>query len=221
MAEGAALATVHTPRRLLLLRHGRTEWNTIGRAQGHADVPLDDVGERQVRAAAELLATLRPDRLWSSDLARAHQSATAVAERCGLEIAVDRRLREFDVGERQGLTWEESVRRFPWIRHGAGLGERLRDVPGAENDDDVLGRVAPAVEEALHALGPGELGVVVGHGAAHKIALVSLLGWPASHAGSLRVLPNAHWAVVESEDGTGERAGRRLVAYAVGAGADH
>lgn len=203
---------------MLLLRHGRTQWNTIGRAQGHADVPLDEVGEQQVRVAAGLLTALQPDRLWSSDLTRAHQTALAVAEQCGLEVTVDPRLREFDVGERQGLTWEESVERFPWILAGVGLGERLRDVPGAEDDQAVLARVAPAVEEALAALGPGETGVVVGHGAAHKLALVSLLGWPAAHAGSLRVLPNAHWAVVECEDGSGDRSRRRLAAYAVGDG---
>ena len=68
-------------RRLVLLRHGRTEWNETGRAQGHADVPLDEVGLAQAKEVAPVLAALRPVALWSSDLARAAQTADAVALR--------------------------------------------------------------------------------------------------------------------------------------------
>ena len=80
---------------------------------------------------------------------------THVAAACGLEVEEDPRLREFAVGERQGLTWAESVERFPWIADGVGLGERLAGVPGAETDDDVARRIVPAVEECLAALAAG------------------------------------------------------------------
>jgi probable phosphoglycerate mutase len=200
-------------KRLMLLRHGRTEWNHVGRAQGHADVPLDDVGRAQAAAVAPLVAALAPVRVWSSDLARAAQTAAAVAERCGLPVEEDKRLREFSVGERQGLTWGESVDRFPWIRSGVGLGERLAGVPGAESDEDVRARIVPALEECLAGLTPGQTGVVVSHGAALKLALGGLLGWDDATVRTLAVLGNCQWTTVLVPEGNGPR---RLLDYGVG-----
>ena len=200
-------------RRIVVLRHGRTAWNLIGRAQGQGDVPLDEVGHAQAKAAAALVAALEPVRLWSSDLTRAAQTAAYVAEACGLEVELDPRLREFDVGERQGLTWEESVERFPWIADGMGLGERLAGVPGAESDADVTARIVPALGDVAASLAPGETGVVVTHGAALKLGLGGLLGWDESVVRALVVLDNCHWAtVVEPGDGRP----RRLKDYGVG-----
>jgi probable phosphoglycerate mutase len=201
------------PRTLLLLRHGRTEWNDVGRAQGQADVPLDETGHAQAAAVAPLVAAQRPVRLWSSDLARASQTAAYVGEACGLPVELDARLREFSVGERTGLTWAESVERFPWIASGVGLGERLAGVPGAESDADVCARIVPAVEECLAALGPGDTGVAVTHGAALKLALGGLLGWPDDVVRALVVLDNCQWAAVLAPAGRGPR---RLLAYGVG-----
>ena len=209
------------PRTLVLLRHGRTAWNHSGRAQGHADVPLDEVGLAQARRVAPHMAALRPARLWSSDLVRAHQTAEQLATATGLAVESDPRLREFSVGERQGLTWEESVLRFPLIADGVGLGERLRGVPGAEGDDDVATRLLPALEDCLAALAPGETGVVVGHGAALKLGVVGLLGWPLEQATSLAVLGNCRWATLTiattSVEGTPSGSqGWRLEAYGAG-----
>jgi len=200
-------------RTLLLLRHGRTEWNHVGRAQGHADVPLDETGRAQAAAVAPLVAAMRPSRLWSSDLARASETAAYVAKACGLPVEEDARLREFSVGERTGLTWAESVERFPWIASGVGLGQRLAGIPGAESDDDVRARIVPAVEECLAALQPGETGLAVTHGAALKVALGGLLGWADDVVRGLLVLENCQWAaVVAPADG----GATRLRAYGVG-----
>jgi probable phosphoglycerate mutase len=201
------------PRTLLLLRHGRTEWNHVGRAQGHADVPLDETGRGQAAAVAPLIAAQRPVRLWSSDLVRATETAAYVAKACGLSVEEDARLREFSVGERTGLTWQESVERFPWIASGVGLGERLAGIPGAESDADVRARIVPAVEDCLAALDPGETGVVVTHGAALKLALGGLLGWGDDVVRGLLVLDNCQWAAaVAPADGRPVR----LRAYGVG-----
>jgi broad specificity phosphatase PhoE len=197
----------------VLLRHGRTEWNHTRRAQGRADVPLDEVGHAQAQAAAPYLAAMRPARLWSSDLARAAQTAEHVAAACGLEIEYDERLREFSVGERTGMTWDEAVREFPQIADGVGLGERLRGVPGAETDADVAARIVPAVEDCAAALAPGETGVVVTHGAALKLALGGLVGWDESAGRVLGVLDNCHWTTVLVPANGGPR---RLLDYGVG-----
>jgi probable phosphoglycerate mutase len=140
-------------------------------------------------------------RLWSSDLERAAQTARHVADAVGLEVEHDERLREFAVGERQGLTHDEAVERWPHLARAETFHETLRGVPGAETEYDVLRRIVPAVEEALDALGPGETGIVVTHGAALKIALCGLLGWPTDHAGTLGVLDNCAWASVVRREG--------------------
>jgi probable phosphoglycerate mutase len=203
--------------RLILLRHGRTAWNHVRRAQGHADVPLDEVGRAQARAVAPMLARLAPRRIWSSDLARAAETASYVGAACGVTVETDPRLREFGVGERQGLTWAESVERFPWIADGVGLGERLAGVPGAESDAEVSARIVPAVHECVAALAPGETGVVVTHGAAMKIALAGFLGWEESVVRTLAVVGNCHWATVLAPDaGSAKGGARRLLSYGVG-----
>jgi probable phosphoglycerate mutase len=208
-----ALAEVGLPRTLVLLRHGQTAWNLEDRAQGHADVPLDEVGHAQAAAVAPHIARLAPARLWSSDLARATQTAAYVADACGLPVEEDKRLREFAVGERQGLTWPESVARFPSIASGESPGERMAGVPGAESDADVAGRIVPALEEYAAALAPGETGIAVTHGAALKVALTGLLGWQESVARSLGALRNCHWATVLVPATAGAR---KLLAYGVG-----
>ena len=114
------------PTRLVLLRHGQTEWNSLGRAQGHADISLDAIGHAQAAAAAPYLAAMRPVRLWSSDLARARETAAYVAGAASLEVELDPRLREYDVGVRSGLTTAEFEERHPreyaaWLAHDESL----------------------------------------------------------------------------------------------------
>jgi probable phosphoglycerate mutase len=199
-------------RTLVLLRHGRTAWNASGRIQGHAPVGLDEVGRAQAVAAAEALAARPPARIWSSDLPRARETAAALAARLGVAVEVDERLREYDVGTRQGLTIPEFAEQFPdeyaaW----AARDDRVR-VAGAETTADVLARIEPALSECLAALDAGEVGVVVAHGAALKVGLTAILGWPVGLERTLRGLDNCAAAVVELPDG---EARPRLAAYNV------
>jgi broad specificity phosphatase PhoE len=96
-----------TAARVIIWRHGRTEWNVVNRFQGQADIPLDGVGQGQAVRAAEVLAAYRPTGLYSSDLSRCYQTAAVLAERTGLEIITDKRLREVHVGSWEGLLGEE------------------------------------------------------------------------------------------------------------------
>jgi glucosyl-3-phosphoglycerate phosphatase len=200
-------------RRLLMLRHGRTEWNHARRAQGHAPVELDGTGHEQSRRAAELLRELAPARLWSSDLRRAVQTAEHVAQACELEVEHDPRLREFGVGERQGMTFDEAVQRWPHVADAVSLGEQLRGIPGAETEDEVWDRIVPAVRDHLTSLEPGETGIAVTHGAAMKLALCGVLGWPRHVVGTLGVFDNCQWCSIELPDG---RAAPKLKAYGRG-----
>jgi broad specificity phosphatase PhoE len=187
-------------RRLLLLRHGRTAWNAVRRAQGHADVELDATGHDQAARTARHLATLRPAAIWSSDLLRARRTAAYLAAETGLPVKYDERLREVDVGQRQGLTLEEFAQRFP-EEHAAWVGGvDLPAVPGAEGPADIVARVVPTLLECLGFLTPGETGVVVGHGAAMKIGMVALLGWPSDLSATLRSVDNCAWVTVEEPE---------------------
>ncbi len=184
-------------RTLVLLRHGRTAWNDSGRAQGHADVPLDDVGHAQASAAASYFASLDLNAIWTSDLARSRETAELISRASGVAVKPDARLREYDVGERQGLTVAEASDRFPGLGAGWELGNPPSGVPGAETSQDVAARVVPACREALDSLAEGETGLVVAHGACLKVALAGLLGWPPAAALTLRALDNCHYAIIE------------------------
>jgi len=200
-------------RTLVLLRHGQTAWNAELRGQGHADVPLDEVGLGQAAAVAPTMARLAPARLWTSDLARARGTAEVVAAECGLVVAVDDRLREFDLGERTGLTLAEFAQKMP-DEHAAFLRGDVGAVPGAESTDTVASRMVAALQDAWDSLAPGECGIVVSHGAALRVGVLAFLGLPAGAAHALHGLSNCGWAVVDEPlDGARAGAGRRLAAY--------
>ena len=201
-------------RRLVLVRHGQTAWNAAGRAQGHTDISLDDTGRRQSEAMAAVVADLRPDLLVSSDLARARETAAFLEKATGLTAEEDPRLREYDVGIRTGLTHEEFAER---LGEDAALARDTHahvEAPGAETVAQVAERIVPATREALERLEPGETGVLVTHGAALRIALAGVLGWPLESADSLEAMTNCGWAVVV-EHGSGRL---RLSSYNLTAG---
>lgn len=192
---------MHQGRSLVLLRHGQTAWNAERRAQGHSDVDLDDLGRAQAAAVAPYVAALAPTLLWSSDLARASRTAEHVAAAASLELRLDPRLREFDLGERTGTTMDEFAAAHPEEYREFRAG-RYDVVPGGESRSEVAARVVACVHEALAALEPGGVGVLVSHGGALKVSVLELLGWPEAAAAGLQALDNCGWAVL-SDSGVG------------------
>jgi probable phosphoglycerate mutase len=98
---------------ILIARHGETEWNRVGRWQGWADPPLNELGRAQARDLAAQLADVPFDAVYSSDLRRAQETAVIVAAPHGVPVEVDPELREIDVGSWSGLTKDEIRDRFP------------------------------------------------------------------------------------------------------------
>lgn len=98
---------------LIVIRHGETAWNRERRLQGQLDIPLNEVGEAQARALADALATEPIDALYSSDLARARQTAAPVGKVLGLPVQTEARLRERSYGHLEGMTYAEVQERFP------------------------------------------------------------------------------------------------------------
>ena len=100
---------------LLLIRHGETDWNAEGRLQGHTDRPLSDYGRRQAQQLGDQLKNEELEdegleAIYSSDLARARETAEIVGERLGLPVGLDADLREKDWGNWEGLTSVERDR---------------------------------------------------------------------------------------------------------------
>ena len=96
---------------IIFIRHGET--GMAGRFCGHSDPPLNADGERQAACLAEEVASMSIDRIYSSDLRRALQTATAVSQRIGVDVEVLAGLREIDFGLWEGLSWQEIQDRFP------------------------------------------------------------------------------------------------------------
>jgi broad specificity phosphatase PhoE len=180
---------------LVLLRHGRTDWNAARRIQGQSDSQLDSLGHAQAEAVAPTMAALRPAGLWSSDSDRARDTASYVATACGLTPTYDTRLREYFLGPREGLHHHEYEADDP-----AEFAEFSRAnwdaVAGAEKQAEVAARMSTALSEIAAPLPADGVALVVSHGAAIRTACAALLGWPAELALSIRGMDNCGWAVL-------------------------
>ncbi len=131
------MSSANTPIRVVLWRHGQTDWNVENRFQGHSDIPLNKVGEYQVVEAAKVLAALRPDRIISSDLIRAQKTAAALADLTNIKVEINPGIRETNGGLWEGRTATENRASHgdlfaKWYEGGdepAGVtGERRSDV---------------------------------------------------------------------------------------------
>jgi probable phosphoglycerate mutase len=136
----------------------------------------------------------------SSDLSRAAATAAPLARLTGLEVVLDKDLRERSGGHWEGLNDAEIRLRYPrehttWDPPGGELSTSVADRVGL-----ALGRAAAAVAEQV--TGPDALAVVVSHGAAIRLGMSRLLGMPDELFGVLGPLANCSWSVVGTRDGT-------------------
>jgi len=132
--------------RILLVRHGESEWNASGRWQGWADPELSDLGRQQAVEAAEGVGAV--DAIFASDLQRAGETARIIGELIGVgPVLTLEGLRERDVGEWSGLTRKEIGERWPETLEAWSRGE-MRPPPGGESNESVIERVLGA----LHAI---------------------------------------------------------------------
>lgn len=197
-------------RRLIMLRHGQTEYNAGRRMQGQLDTDLSELGREQAEVAAEALAKHQPLLIVSSDLRRALDTAVALGERSGVRVDVDARLRETHLGDWQGLTHLEVDAEAP----GARLAWRddARWAPhGGESRVDVAARSRPLVAELV--AGQPEWGsardgaqdrpvVLVAHGGLIAALTADLLGLPVDTWPVLGGMGNASWVQLSGHSGS-------------------
>ncbi|HEY5842897.1 MAG TPA: glucosyl-3-phosphoglycerate phosphatase [Mycobacterium sp.] len=187
-----------TVRRLVMLRHGQTEFNAGSRMQGQLDTDLSELGRAQAVAAAEVLAKRQPLLIVSSDLRRAYDTAVSLGERSGVEVDVDTRLRETHLGDWQGMTHSEVDAAAPGAR--LAWREDARWAPhGGESRVDVAERSLPLVAELVDT--QPEWGaddadrplVLVAHGGLIAALTAVLLGIPVDNWPILGGMGNASW----------------------------
>jgi probable phosphoglycerate mutase len=133
--------------RLLLVRHGETEYNRRGLALGRADAPLNETGFRQAERLREALAEVPLTAVYASPLVRAVDTATSIAAAHDKQVVVEDGLVEMDIGEVEGLTFPELRKQFPALTQnwGGADGPTFR-MPGGERLVDVQRRAVDAIE---------------------------------------------------------------------------
>lgn len=172
--------------KVFLVRHGATAWNHEKRAQGHADIELNEDGRKQAVHVADKLSREHVDAVYASDLKRARDTGAAIAAAHGLEVQLDPDLREIDQGEWEGLTTEEIRERWPDLW---GPNRHYSNRPGGESPLQVRTRALAALERAVRAH-PGGTIVLVSHGGTIRWISAEALGYDDYRSRRIRGLGN-------------------------------
>ncbi len=185
------------PTRVFAIRHGQTAWNASGRIQGHTDVGLDDTGRWQAGRMAQSLADESLAAIYSSDLARAYDTATALALVTGVPVQTDVALRERAFGHFEGETFSAIQQRWPeqaqrWLRREADF------EPGGGESLAAFSQRCVAAASRLAARHAGAAIALVAHGgvldclyrAAVGVELNAPRGWQLGNATVNRLLFN-------------------------------
>ena len=195
----SALPELQVPR-LLLWRHGRTEWNATGRFQGQLDPPLDEEGRRQAALAAPhlLAAGLPPEEtvVVSSDLNRAAETAEALSALLGVPLRLDARLREHGMGSWRASPATRSPSVIPSSSPTGAPAGRSAGRGGEE-----AAAVAERAVAALADLPAAEVAVVVTHGGTAGRLMERLLGIDPDHRRVLGPLGNCAWSELTHQGG--------------------
>lgn len=173
--------------RILLARHGETQWNVEGRSQGQTfDIPLSATGRTQAGALGARLKDLPIVRAVASPLLRARQTAElALGDRAGL-LTLDPRLMEISHGLWEGRLAEEIRADFPEAQKAWRETPHLVTLPGGEALQDVDARAWAALRDATAGLGEEEVVLLVTHDAVARTLLCRFLGLSLARVWSFR-----------------------------------
>jgi probable phosphoglycerate mutase len=161
--------------RIILIRHGETEWNREGRIQGyHGDSPLTAAGRAQARQLATRLAKENLHALHSSDSGRARQTATPIAAALEIDVVFDASLRERDYGEFEGWTYADLEEKHPEAYGRFRSRDPHYAPPGGESGAQFRDRIVKALERVA-AAGRERIAVVT-HGGVLGVAYRLITG---------------------------------------------
>ncbi|MBW4720859.1 histidine phosphatase family protein [Saccharothrix obliqua] len=181
-----------TLHRLVLWRHGETDYNATGRMQGHLDSALTETGWNQARFAVPVLAGFAPELVVASDLRRARDTATVFTSATGIELRVDERLRETNLGKWQGLTADEIEVEWPGMLDAWRVDGTIAP-PDGERRVEVAERamaVVDAVDEEC-----SDTVMLCAHGGLISALTGRLLDLPVDRWALFGGIGNCHWTV--------------------------
>lgn len=186
--------------RVYLIRHAETTWNTERRYQGTLDSPLSEIGREQSRRTRDALRGIPLKAVYSSPLARARESADAIAQAHALSVVTVDGLSEIRVGEWEGLTVAEIEARYAEAVRDWYNTPHLARIPGGETIEELRARAVASMSEIV-ARHEGDTIAIVAHGGVNKAIMLTALEAPLSSYWRLR----QHNACINILEYEGER----------------
>lgn len=161
--------------RLILVRHGKTDWNESGRCQGISDVPLNTAGEEQAERVAFSLKDEIIDRIYSSNLARAKTTAEKIAAYHSIDVDIRDDLREMDQGIFEGLDFSYIREKYSDVLEHWRKDPETLQLPGGESLKGVQQRALDAIADIKNRFGSQNI-VIVSHNMVIGTLLCSFTG---------------------------------------------
>ena len=179
-------------KRIILVRHGETDWNKQGRFQGQIDIPLNKNGKSQAKAASKFLKDTNVQKAFSSSLSRPEETAQIILnEHPGVEISLKDNLKEIGHGKWEGKLESEIKSHWPDLLKSWKISPEKVQMPEGENINDVSTRSVIGWNEICKDLKNDETALVVAHDAVNKTILCHLLG----------LMPSKIWMVKQGNGG--------------------
>ncbi len=185
--------------KLILVRHGQTDWNKEGRFQGQSDVALSEEGIRQAEDLAAHFPVDSVDAVYSSDLIRARRTAEIIANRFGLRVEAKQSLREINFGDWEGLTYDEIILNWPEALSNFLQHPDILEVPNGETFPQVRKRAMDAIGDILEEQ-DGKSVVLTAHGGILRSILTAVLHMPLQYLWSIRQF-NTAVSIVRYDEG--------------------
>lgn len=184
------------PMRLIIVRHGETDWNRLRRTQGMTDIELTPKGLKQARRMGARVRGMHIQCVFSSPLSRALSTANAIASSCRVPVLIDDDLREIAFGEWEGLTFDEIGERYPEELRVWNTDPHLCPVPGKAETVIQVAERASRFLSRLRQQYDGKTVVVVSHSVPCKSMVALSIGLPLSRIHSIR-MDNASMSIID------------------------
>lgn len=160
--------------KVLLIRHGQTVWNRGGKYQGHTDVQLSEEGREQARRLRQRFINDRIDAFYASDLSRAMETASIIAEGRGAPVVPVPALRELNFGVWEGLTYQEILAGYGYLAERWYIDPTGLAIPNGETFEELKERSYRVMQD-LVARHPGQTILVVSHGGTIRAIICAVL----------------------------------------------
>jgi len=185
--------------RLILVRHGETEWNRQNRIVGHTEIALNETGRRQAELLANALCNEKPSAIYASPLRRTRETAAEISRVLGVQVKFDDALKEIAAGNIDGLTFEEVAENHSdffqhWMR-----GDPSLCLPGGESFMDLRNRTWPLLQRIVSEHTDGDV-IIVSHTLAIMSIIAAALGMATADFRRIR-LNIASISILEFKDG--------------------